>query len=269
MKLISANIFQDKIQLALEQRDDQKQWSYLKQEANAVNLRLLECEESEAFHKRKIVPAMSHGDVDHLQTEDPWSSKPAKVAASSSKRRPPPIRPLVEARPRPEDWLDETGPPVAVLAPANVKSTASGVAAVDLDAANRLLAHSTKAWTLVPLALFVVSDSAPDSPLPCEELTILMNVPSGPVVCVRGFLVQLGTVSVKRRTFTQVAFRNLKVLKLCCRLTKPTWTYNCGSRCGLHLCAKSSFWMARVLLAKFCPVDGCHIQTTVRLFSKL
>ena len=183
VKMISEKISQDKIRLALDQSDEQQQWRYLKQEANAVNLRLLDRDESEAYHKRKFVNALTNSDVDHLQIDDPWSSKPAKVSPSSSKRSPPP---LIEARLRPEDWLDESGAPVAVLASADVKSTASGVAAVDLDTATRLLAHSTKAWTLGPLTLFVTSDSSPDTPLPCEELTILMNVSSGPVVRVRG-----------------------------------------------------------------------------------
>ncbi|CAL1170087.1 unnamed protein product, partial [Cladocopium goreaui] len=141
VKMISEKISQDKIRLALDQSDEQQQWRYLKQEANAVNLRLLDRDESEAYHKRKFVNALTNSDVDHLQIDDPWSSKPAKVSPSSSKRSPPP---LIEARLRPEDWLDESGAPVAVLASADVKSTASGVAAVDLDTATRLLAHSTK-----------------------------------------------------------------------------------------------------------------------------
>ena len=83
----------------------------------------------------------------------------------------------------------------------------SGICPLDEPTAITLLGGRLKSWSVGPLAVIILSSGLPKITWPVEELFFIAENPRGRLHRVKGFLVQLGDMSVRRKSGPQLTMQ--------------------------------------------------------------
>ena len=173
----------------------------MKRASNHAQFRLLSPDEATNFDASNKAKRKSGTlDVeDPWIVEDPWKQSAPSTASphghSSSSGKPSKSK-LVELSLRKGDWVDEQQAEARIIKLEDVVQSSTGICALDEPTAITLLGGPLKSWSAGPLIKW-----------PVEGLFFIAEDPRGRLHRVKGFLVQLGDMSVRRKCGPQLTMQ--------------------------------------------------------------